>query len=75
MRIDRNGKKWIIWTGNNIEDEGAKMISESLKINTALTKLNLHSDEIEIYETKEYKYKIWNTKRKKRKRKINKTNE
>ena len=29
------------WTGNNIGAEGAKMISESLKINTTLTKLNL----------------------------------
>ena len=27
-------------TGNNIGDEGAKMISEALMMNTALTKLN-----------------------------------
>ena len=37
-----------IWTGNNIGDEGARMISESLNINSTLTKLNLTSDEIEV---------------------------
>ena len=29
------------WTANNIGDEGANKISESLKINTTLTQLNL----------------------------------
>ena len=29
------------WTVNNIGDEGATKISESLKINTTLTQLNL----------------------------------
>ena len=29
------------WTGNNIGDEGASKISESLKINTTLTQLYL----------------------------------
>ncbi len=29
------------WTGNDIGDEGARKISESLKINTTLTQLNL----------------------------------
>ena len=45
--------KWIIWTGNNIGDEGAKMISESLKINTTLTELYLDCDEIEVNEKKQ----------------------
>ena len=35
-------KKWI---GNKIGYEGAKTISETLKINTSLTKLELYSDE------------------------------
>ena len=35
-------KKWIV---NYIGDEGAKRISESIKINTSLTKLYLGSDE------------------------------
>ena len=39
-------KKWI---DNRIGDEGAKSLSESLKINTSLTTLDLWSDE-----------KIWN---------------
>ena len=33
------------WIGNGIGDEGAKRISESLKINTSLTELNLEGDE------------------------------
>ena len=37
-----------IKTGNNIGDEGARMISESLKTNTTLTTLYLSSDEIEV---------------------------
>ena len=32
------------WTVNNIGDEGTSMISESLKINTTLTELNLSSN-------------------------------
>ncbi len=32
------------WTGNNIGDEGANKISESLKINTTLTQLDLWSN-------------------------------
>ena len=41
--INRNDNMmiWMIWTGNNIGESGAKMISESLKINTTLTELNL----------------------------------
>ena len=35
-------KKWI---GNEIGSEGAKRISESLKINTSLTELDLEGDE------------------------------
>ena len=34
------------WTDNQIGDSGASKISESLKINTTLTKLNLFCDEI-----------------------------
>ena len=36
---------WI-WTENNIGDEGARMISESLKSNTTLKELGLQSDEM-----------------------------
>ena len=36
--------KWKKWIGNQIGDEGAQAISESLKINTSLTTLNLGSD-------------------------------
>jgi len=36
---------WKIWTDNRIGDEGAGMLSESLKTNTTLTYLNLSSDE------------------------------
>ena len=43
---DKNG----IWTVNKIGDEGARMISESLKTNTTLTELNLSRDEIEWNE-------------------------
>ena len=35
------------WTDNNAGDEGARMLSESLKTNTTLTKLGLGSDENE----------------------------
>ena len=38
----KRNEKWI---DNDIGDEGAKAISESLKINTSLTKLDLGSDE------------------------------
>ena len=34
------------WTGNKIGDSGASAISESLKINTTLTELDLSCDEI-----------------------------
>ena len=33
------------WIGNEIGDEGAKAIGESLKINTSLTSLDLYGDE------------------------------
>ena len=52
---------WI-WTDKKIGDEGAKMISESLKINTTLIILDLCGDEIEVNEMKQKecksKYKI-----------------
>ena len=44
----KRNEKWI---DNQIGDEGGKAISESLKINTSLTKLDLGCDE-----------KIWNEK-------------
>ena len=50
----RNGK----WIGNQIGYEGAKTISESLKINTSLTSLNLEGDE-----------KIWNEKERRNEKK------
>ena len=37
---------WGIWTDNKIGDEGARMISESLKSNKTLTKLDLQCDEM-----------------------------
>ena len=41
--------KWqLIWTGDDIGDSGARMISESLKTNTTLTTLYLEGDEIEV---------------------------
>ena len=46
--------KWIV---NNIGDDGAKAISESLKINTSLTELDLHSDEKIRNEKRENKWK------------------
>ena len=39
--MKRNNK----WKVNQMGDEGAKTISESLKINTSLTELNLEGDE------------------------------
>ena len=43
------------WIGNGIGTEGAKAISESLKINTSLTYLNLSGDE-KIWNEKERQY-------------------
>ena len=40
------------WTGNNIGDEGAMKISESLMTNTTLTKLGLSGDDNIIKNTK-----------------------
>ena len=45
----------MVWTGNNIGDSGARMISESLKTNTTLTYLNLCCDEIEWNEDEDNK--------------------
>ena len=39
--------KWT-WTVNNIGAEGAKMISEALKINSTMTELYLGCDENDI---------------------------
>ena len=41
-------EKWRVnekWTDNQIGSEGASKISESLKINTTLTKLDLRGEE------------------------------
>jgi len=47
------------WTGNNIRDEGASKISETLKVNTTLTELRLSGDELEYNEKeKEMKMKV-----------------
>ena len=43
---------------NNIGDEGARVISEALKINSTLTKLNLIRDQIEVSEMKNNKCMI-----------------
>ena len=40
MKMKRNE-----WTDNHIGDEGASKISESLKVNTTLTKLDMSCDE------------------------------
>ena len=51
MNKNENGKEKEVknertkWTGNNIGAEGASKISESLKVNTTLTKLDLSCDE------------------------------
>ena len=51
---DMKMKKWI---GNKIGYEGAKTISESLKINTSLTKLNLKGDKKIRNENEKMKWK------------------
>ena len=45
------------WIGNEIGTEGAKTISESLKINTSLTSLNLGCDEEDKKRRRENKMK------------------
>ena len=65
MRIryekERNRKKekeeneW--WTVNQIGDEGAKAISEAMKINTTLTELNLTGDDKRGKRKKSEKWK------------------
>ena len=51
MNKNKNGKRegneneMNKWTDNKIGDSGANKISESLKVNTTLTKLDLGSDE------------------------------
>ena len=46
-----------MWTVNKIGDEGARMISESLKTNTTLTELNLSNDEYN--ENMKNEKKLW----------------
>ena len=45
IEMIKDNDKMKKWTDNNIGDEGARMISESLKTNTTLTKLNLSGNE------------------------------
>ena len=51
MNKNKNGKRegneneMNKWTANRIGDSGAIKISESLKVNTTLTELNLDGDE------------------------------
>ena len=51
MKNEEITKKWntkckrMKWTDNNIGDEGAVKISESLKTNTTLTSLDLRGDD------------------------------
>ena len=47
------------WIGNEIGDEGAKTISESLKINTSLTELYLSGDEKIRNENERRNEKKW----------------
>ena len=54
MKWNENDK----WIGNEIGDEGAKAISESLKINTSLTSLDLRCDEKIRNEKKKEKKRI-----------------
>ena len=42
---EENENKLNKWTDNEIGAEGASKISESLKVNTTLTELNLDCDE------------------------------
>ena len=53
-----NEKEMKKWIGNRIGDEGAKTMSESLKINTSLTELDLRSDE----KDKKWKRGKWSEK-------------
>ena len=46
------------WIGNYIRNEGAKALSESLKINTSLTSLRLYSDK-KIRNEKEREEMKW----------------
>ncbi len=41
-------EKWMKWTDNEIGPEGARTLSEALKINSSLTSLNLEGDENEM---------------------------
>ncbi len=44
-KMEGNENERNKWTGNEIGDEGANKISETLKVNTTLTELDLGSDE------------------------------
>ena len=44
ITVENKNKRIMILTGNNIGEEGAKMISDALKRNTTLTTLGLASE-------------------------------
>ena len=56
-RKERKEKKEERITGNGIGVEGAKSMSEMLKVNTTLTTLNLGGEEEEIKEKRKRKGK------------------
>jgi len=45
MKREGNENEMNKWTANKIGSEGASKISETLKVNTTLTELNLGGDE------------------------------
>ena len=45
MKREGNENEMNKWTGNKIGDEGSNKISETLKVNSTLTTLNLFGDE------------------------------
>ena len=55
--LNNINEKWK-WTDNNIGNEGARMISEVLKRNSTLTKLDLGGDKNEEWIDKENRDKM-----------------
>ena len=44
IMYEKKGRKINEWIDNDVGDEGARMISDSLKVNSTLTKLGLCRD-------------------------------
>ncbi len=59
---NENEKEEMKWIDNGIGREGAETLSETLKINTSLTSLDLGCDENEMkWKRRENKWKMkWN---------------